>query len=293
MKTEATKTNLIHTVGHSNLSTESLVGMLKRRGIAQVIDVRSTPYSRYVPQFNQNNIRATLERNGTGYTHMGDALGGRPQDDRLYDRDGRANYELMAQEKTFQDGVQQVERMAENSHIALMCTEADPLSWSVEDQGEIDRALEAVWRPIVEEAPLPPSHVDSTIASGVLSKLAERYFEQGIPYVIPHPARLYMAHPKWPQTASEPLDERARYYCERDVGRHLRLWTDAASSKGLVQFPVPNDANMYHPQYRDDWPRPLHSSHEEDSTDRIPGHPVATEEVVSSRGSKQSVNAEH
>ena len=127
MKTEAPKANPIHTVGHSNLSTESLVGMLKRRGIAQVIDVRSTPYSRYVPQFNRNNIRATLERNGTGYTHMGDALGGRPQDDRLYDRDGRANYELMAQEKTFQDRVRQVERMAEDSHIALMCTEADPL----------------------------------------------------------------------------------------------------------------------------------------------------------------------
>ena len=127
MKTEATKTNLIHTVGHSNLSAESLVRMLKQRGITQVIDVRSTPYSRYVPQFNQNNIRLTLERNSTSYTHMGDALGGRPQDDRLYNRDGRANYELMAQEKTFQDGVRQVEQMAENSHIALMCTEADPL----------------------------------------------------------------------------------------------------------------------------------------------------------------------
>ena len=127
MKIEAPKTNPIHTVWHSNLSAESLVGMLKRRGITQVIDVRSTPYSRYVPQFNRNNIRVTLERNGTGYTHMGDALGGRPQDDRLYDRDGRANYELMAQEKTFQDAIQQVEQMAEDSHIALMCTEADPL----------------------------------------------------------------------------------------------------------------------------------------------------------------------
>ena len=127
MKTEATKANPIHTFGHSNLSAESLVRMLKRRGIAQVIDVRSTPYSRHVPQFNRNNIRVTLERNGTGYTYMGDALGGRPQGDRLYDRDGRANYELMAQEKTFQDGVQQVERMAEDSHIALMCTEADQL----------------------------------------------------------------------------------------------------------------------------------------------------------------------
>ena len=53
MKMEAPKANPIHTVGHSNLSAESLVEMLKRRGITQVIDVRSTPYSRYVPQFNR------------------------------------------------------------------------------------------------------------------------------------------------------------------------------------------------------------------------------------------------
>ena len=127
MKMEAPKANPIHTVGHSNLSAESLVGMLKRRGITQVIDVRSTPYSRYVPQFNRNNIRVTLERNSIGYTHMGDALGDRPQDDRLYDRNGRANYGLMAQEKAFQDAILQVEQVAEDSHTALMCTEADPL----------------------------------------------------------------------------------------------------------------------------------------------------------------------
>ena len=127
MKMEEPKANRIHTVGHSNLSAESLVGILKRRGITQVIDVRSTPYSRYVPHFNRDNIRATLERNGTGYTHMGNTLGGRPQDDRLYDRNGRANYELMAQEKMFQDAIGQVEQMAEDSHTLLMCTEADPL----------------------------------------------------------------------------------------------------------------------------------------------------------------------
>ena len=127
MKTEALKANPIHTVGHSNLSAEGLVGMLKQRGITRVIDVRSTPYSRYVPHFNRDNIRETLERNGAGYTHMGDALGGRPQDDRLYDRDGRADYSLMAQEKTFQGRVRQVEQMAEDSHTLLMCTEADPM----------------------------------------------------------------------------------------------------------------------------------------------------------------------
>ena len=155
---------------------------------------------------------------------------------------------------------------------------SDPLSWSVEEQREIDQVMESVWKPIVEEAPPPPpNEVPSTVA-GLAPELVERYREQRIPYVVIHPARLYMAHPKWPKTASDPLDERARYYCEIDVERHTRQWVEAAASKGLVRFEVSTDADMYHPNCRDDWPRPLLSSHEEDSAVQIAGRRMLTGE---------------
>ena len=170
---------------------------------------------------------------------------------------------------------------------------SDSLSWSVEEQKQIDQALEAVWKPVVEDAPLPPSPAGSTIVSGVLSEIVGRYVEQGTPYVIPHPARLYMAHPKWPKTASDPLDEHERYYCERDVERHLRLWQDAAASRGLVQFEVPNDADSYHPKCRDDWPLPLLSSHEEDSSARSPSHRTVAGELASVRALTQSAVTDH
>lgn len=161
---------------------------------------------------------------------------------------------------------------------------SDSLSWSVEEQREIDRALEAVWRPIVEMAPLPPSHVGPLTVSGVLTELAQRYREDDIPYVVPHPARLYMAHPKWPKTVSEPLNDRARYYCEIDVERHLGLWRNAAAEKGLVQFEVQNDANMYHPELRDDWPQPLLSSHEEEPSAQYPSHRTSPGEAAPPNG---------
>lgn len=141
---------------------------------------------------------------------------------------------------------------------------SDSLSWSVEEQKEIDRTLDAVWKPVVEEAPPPPSNVSPSMISSLARKRVERYREQGIPYVVVHPARLYMVHPKWPKTSSEPLDERTRYYCERDVERHTRQWKEAAESKGLIQFEVPTDADAYHPKHRNDWPQPLLSSHEKD-----------------------------
>ncbi|MCY4381823.1 MAG: hypothetical protein OXE44_01580 [Nitrospinae bacterium] len=168
---------------------------------------------------------------------------------------------------------------------------SDSLSWSLEEQRKIDRVLEAVWKPVIEEAPPLPSE-SSSIVGNLVPELVECYRKQGIPYVVIHPARLYMAHPKWPKSPSDPFDERSKYYCERDVERHTRQWREAAANKGLVQFEVPTDADMYHPSRRDDWPQPLLSSHEEDPSVRIPDQHIPTGEAAGSLNSTESKNAE-
>ena len=68
---------------------------------------------------------------------------------------------------------------------------------------------------------------------------------------------LYMAHPKWPKTPSDPLNERTEYYCERDIEEHMRRWCEAASEKRLSPFELPTDAFIYHPSKRDQWIRLL------------------------------------
>lgn len=151
----------------------------------------------------------------------------------------------------------------------ILSLKSDSLSWSVKEQREIDRLLEAVWKPIVEKAPLPPANTPPSTISPFSMEAVERQREEGVPFVVVHPARLYMAHPKWPKTASEPLDERTKYYCERDVKKHICQWQKAAADKGLFQFNAPSDADIYHPKNRDDWPMPLHSSHEMDSSVQI------------------------
>lgn len=134
---------------------------------------------------------------------------------------------------------------------------SDSLSWSVAEQKEIDRALEAVWKPTVASAPTAPPDASFGMEQGISPELVERYRKDGIPYVILHPARLYMAHPKWPKSASDPLDQRTQYYCERDVERHLQAWQETASAKKIHQFRVGNHAPFYHPRNRIGWPQPL------------------------------------
>ncbi len=154
------------------------------------------------------------------------------------------------------------------TEVEIPSVKSDSLSWSVREQREIDQALEAVWRSIVEQAPLPPADMRSTAAQ-ISRQTAEEFRERGIPYVVVHPARLYSAHPRWPETATEPPDERTMYYCARDVERHLRQWSKAARHRGLVQLRLQtgDDDITYLLKNRDRWPQPVYSSHEVESSE--------------------------
>ena len=131
---------------------------------------------------------------------------------------------------------------------------SDSLSWSLEEQKEIDQALEAVWKPEVDNAPSPPPDAVSAAHQGIDADAIERCRQQGILYVISVPIRLYLAHPKWPKQEGDPVDERTKYYCEKDVERHLLRWQKAASKKKIYQFELPlEDPTMYLPKTFDMW----------------------------------------
>ena len=51
----------IFTIGHSSLAVEVFLELLLRFGITDVVDVRSSPYSRYMPRYNRENVREILK----------------------------------------------------------------------------------------------------------------------------------------------------------------------------------------------------------------------------------------
>ena len=115
------------TVGHSNHSPEAFLRLLLRHNVDQVVDVRSTPYSRYAPHFNHESLNGILENVGIGYTFMGEGLGGRPTDRLCYDANGRVLYNRIADTDPFDDGIRRIIRGADERCLALMCTEKEPL----------------------------------------------------------------------------------------------------------------------------------------------------------------------
>jgi uncharacterized protein (DUF488 family) len=65
----------LSTVGHSTHSIDDFIGILEAHGIRQLVDVRTMPRSRRVPQFNRESLAASLPPSGIVYRHM-PGLGG-------------------------------------------------------------------------------------------------------------------------------------------------------------------------------------------------------------------------
>jgi uncharacterized protein (DUF488 family) len=114
------------TIGHSTHSLERFLALLHHAGVTALADVRTAPFSRHFPHFNQDKLKESLQQANISYVSLGKELGGRPRDRRYY-CDGIADYEKMATAKPFMEGLQRVLEGASRYRIALMCSEQNPL----------------------------------------------------------------------------------------------------------------------------------------------------------------------
>jgi uncharacterized protein (DUF488 family) len=119
-------TPVIYSIGHSDHEPQAFIALLRRHGVTTLVDVRSQPYSRWVPQANRETLDRALQEAGLSYVFMGDSLGGRPSDPALYDSgQDRPDYERVAATPDFQAGVEELFQLARAETVAMMCSEGD------------------------------------------------------------------------------------------------------------------------------------------------------------------------
>ena len=140
---------MIYTVGHSNHPIERFIGLLQPHGITAVADVRSTPYSRFNPQFRKEKLQAALAAAGIQYVFLGEELGARSQDPAVYDATGRVSYALLAKTDVFRRGIARLKTGMAEHRISILCAEREPL--------ECHRTI-LVSRELVREG-VPVSHI--------------------------------------------------------------------------------------------------------------------------------------
>lgn len=120
----------IFTIGHSTRPIDEFVEILKSFAIALLVDVRSLPGSRRCPQFNRENLAASLAEAGIDYRYM-KGLGGRRRTLKESANTGWRNasfrgYADYMQTPEFQTNLEKLIRLGGERRVAIMCAEAVP-----------------------------------------------------------------------------------------------------------------------------------------------------------------------
>jgi uncharacterized protein (DUF488 family) len=116
---------VIYTIGHSNHPAEKFLQLLRTHNIEVVADLRSRPFSRFVPHFNREALKNFLQEEGIRYLFLGKELGGKPQDpDRpLADE---VVWDYLRSRPQFREGLARLMEEARQARVCLLCAEADP-----------------------------------------------------------------------------------------------------------------------------------------------------------------------
>lgn len=119
-------TSTIFSIGHGSKKIESFIKELKEFNIEYLFDVRSSPLSKFNPQFNRPLLERELIENKIGYEFLGKYLGGRPQDKNYY-TDGKVDYSKLRERDLFQMGIELlIEVNNHKTNVAIMCSESNP-----------------------------------------------------------------------------------------------------------------------------------------------------------------------
>ncbi|MBX3576246.1 MAG: DUF488 domain-containing protein [Rhizobiaceae bacterium] len=119
------------TVGHSNLTADEFIELLRAASIGMVVDVRRLPGSKAYPQFGSENLALSLSEAQIKYELIG-PLGGRRRkvEDVPAETNGAwrnrsfHNYADYALTGTFKAGFDRLLALGQEFRCAIMCSEA-------------------------------------------------------------------------------------------------------------------------------------------------------------------------
>jgi uncharacterized protein (DUF488 family) len=139
---------VLYTIGHSTHPIEVFLSLLIQHQIAILADVRSFPSSRRWPQFNQVELKASLEAAGIEYTWR-KALGGRRRSHlessphSAWQHPAFRAYAEYADTLAFAAAVEQLSQTAIDCCSAIMCSEG--LWWRCHRRIIVDHMMVCGW----------------------------------------------------------------------------------------------------------------------------------------------------
>lgn len=127
-------TGTIWTLGHWTSPVDAVLATLRSVEIDELVDVRKLPGSRRSPQFDAEEMTRWLGGAGIGYRRSAELTGRRPKqrdvDPQLnagWQNNSFRNYAEHTLSAEYEQGIEELEALAAEHHVAVMCGE--PMPW--------------------------------------------------------------------------------------------------------------------------------------------------------------------
>lgn len=117
----------IFTIGHSNRTIEQFITILINNKIGCLVDVRSYPGSKAMPQFNKDLLKKELAKYKIKYFHLPELGGRRKQITNIHtsiESPGFSSYADHMMTDNFKNGLKLLKRIGRKCRTAYMCAEA-------------------------------------------------------------------------------------------------------------------------------------------------------------------------
>lgn len=98
------------------MKLDEFLEILKGKKVDMLVDVRSIPFSKYVPDFNEKHLKEFLLKNDIDYVPMGSILGGNRNPDW---------FNKHMNSKEFEKGIYILQEGIKRSVAAIMCSETE------------------------------------------------------------------------------------------------------------------------------------------------------------------------
>ncbi len=121
---------VVYAIGHSTRSIDAFIEILRAHSISMLVDIRTIPKSRHNPQFNEDELKKSLESKCIIYMHFRE-LGGlrKAKKDSVNTGWQNASFRGFAdymQTREFASAIRKLMQFAKQGQVAIMCAEGNP-----------------------------------------------------------------------------------------------------------------------------------------------------------------------
>ncbi len=118
---------VLYTVGYSDFfEGEKLINRLKELDIKHLVDIRTFPYSKTFPQYDEPVFKKALFKEGIKHSFLGDYIGGLSFKNHF--RKGVSSVFDVLKDKKIKEGLNNLYKIAKKETTVIMCAEKEPFN---------------------------------------------------------------------------------------------------------------------------------------------------------------------